>query len=197
MIHKYDPSNKIFFIFLILTIPLYIFGDIYSVQPQKSNVVIAGTSSMHDWTMEGNGVKGQGELVFSNDELSGIKNLVVTMNATSLKSGKSGMDKKAYDALDTERYPNVTFTLNQIESISKKDTITTLTCKGVLTIKDVSKERKLTVTSMISPDGIITCKTSFPLKMTTFNVPPPKALLGMIKTGDDITVTINITFKKQ
>ena len=48
----------------------------------------------------------------------------------------------------------------------------------------------------VNSDGNILFKGSLPVKMTAYEITPPKAMMGTIKTGDDIVISFEVTFKK-
>src|SRR5689334_20539 len=75
------------------------------VQSNTSTISIDGTSTLHEWSMTSKEVLC--DAVFeSNSEGNPVRltSLVVTLPAESLKSGKSAMDKNAYNALKTDAH---------------------------------------------------------------------------------------------
>jgi polyisoprenoid-binding protein YceI len=148
---------------------------------QSSNIKIDGTSTLHAWDMTSKQSVFSGTLAGSN-----ITNVRFVMKATSLKSNESGLDKNAYKALNTEKYPDIVFTASSIPTSG------TATISGNLTITNATKEVKIPVTVTKNGDSY-NIKGSTKIKMTTFGVTPPKLMMGTIKTGDDLTITINIT----
>jgi polyisoprenoid-binding protein YceI len=66
--------------------------------------------------------------------------------------------------------------------------------KGNLTIAGNQKSISFPVTATVTANGIV-FKGTTSFKMTSFGVTPPKALLGTIKTGDEITIEFNASFK--
>jgi hypothetical protein len=56
--------------------------------------------------------------------------------------------------------------------------------------------RELMATGVYNPaDKSFTVTGVKKMKMTDYNVKPPTALLGTIKTGNDITISYNLKFK--
>ncbi|MDP9956375.1 YceI family protein [Epilithonimonas hungarica] len=148
---------------------------------QSSNIKIDGTSTLHDWDMTSK------QSVFSGTVAgNAITNVRFVMKATSLKSKESGLDKNAYKALNTEKYPDIVFTTSSIPTSG------TATITGNLTITNATKEVKIPVTVTKNGDSY-NIKGTTKIKMTTFGVTPPKLMMGTIKTGDDLTITINVT----
>jgi hypothetical protein len=52
-------------------------------------------------------------------------------------------------------------------------------------------------TSRINPDNSITIKGSRKISMQQFNVDPPTFMMGAVKTGNDVTISFDITYTKQ
>ena len=162
--------------------------------PSGAEFIVAGTSSLHDWTMTSKSATGTANIVMENNELKSIDNVFVTLKAESLKSGKGGMDDNAYKALDTKKNPDIKFTLDRVKSIEKKGDHFLINAEGKVTIAGQTKT--MAIQSKAYPEGKglrVTGNKTF--KMTEFGVKPPTALMGTIKTGDEITVSYNITFK--
>lgn len=65
----------------------------------NSKVTVAGTSTLHDWTMDTESVKGEADIEVSDNKILSIKEIKAEIPVESLKSGKSAMDKNAYEAL--------------------------------------------------------------------------------------------------
>ena len=68
------------------------------------------------------------------------------------------------------------------------------TIDGLLTITDKSNTIDLDLNVSISND-VITLSGNEAMKMTDFDIDPPKALFGQIKTRDDIVVNFELSYK--
>ncbi|MBN8576335.1 MAG: YceI family protein [Cytophagales bacterium] len=155
-------------------------------------ITIAGTSTMHDWTMTSQQAATQAQ--FETDaagQLSKVNSIVVTIPAESLKSGKGAMDKNAYNALKTDKNKDIRFQLDNA-TVNAGNII----AHGTLTIAGSSKPTELTVTAKQEANGI-RFQGSKKIKMTEFNVEPPSFMFGSVKTGDEITITFNITLSNK
>lgn len=168
----------------------------YRLDQKASTFKIDGTSNIHDWTIEAEDYSGFVKTEFKNGQLAKIENLELIVRAESLKSGKGGMDKNTYKALKTDKYPKITFTFQDVERIdciSKDKCVVVI--KGYL---DLAGTRKLisvnTNASLVGNRIILSGEKS--LDMTTFNIDPPTALLGTIKTGDTVKIIFETTFSK-
>lgn len=159
---------------------------IYTVNA-NSTFEVAGTSTVHDWVMKSTEGTGSASLIIKDSKLAGINSLTVSLLAESLKSYKASMDKVAYEAMDTETHKNIEYVLKSAEKID--DTTWNLT--GVYTIAGVSKEYKTQVKVTVSK-GSFVLQGSNQITFGDFEMTPPKAALGVVKAGKDLTVIFNI-----
>lgn len=163
----------------------------YELIKSDQHFVVKGTSSLHDWHMEA--MDGQGECqLIQADGTVNIQMAEVKFKAESLKSGKNGMDKNAYKALKTKEFEWISFKLSAFEAKQEGKGIVT----GNLTIAGFTKPVSFDVETT-QGTGSITVSGTSAFKLTDFKVDPPTALMGTIKTGDDVTVEFKLTFKNQ
>lgn len=151
---------------------------------------ISGTSSLHDWEMKSTKATGSAKMTVSGTSLTAISSLSITMAAESLESGKNGMDKKAYEALKTDKNKNISFVLTS----AKENTDGTWNLTGNFTIAGTKKSATIKVTESVS-GGTIQFKGSHSFKLTDYGITPPKALAGTIKTGDAVKMNFTVKFK--
>jgi polyisoprenoid-binding protein YceI len=176
----------------ILLFVMFTSGLGYGQAPYRQNqvsITIAGTSTMHDWTMTTKDGVLQANLTLNADgTLSQINSLQLNVPAESLKSGKGAMDKNAYNSLKTDKFKQITFALTSTQVTGNE-----VKCTGNLTISGVTKVVQLDASCKLQPDNTFNCKGSKALKMTEYKVEPPTFMFGSIKTGDDITISFETT----
>ncbi len=155
----------------------------------KPNLKVSGTSTLHDWEMPSSTATGSMTATETAGKLTEIKSLTVTMPAETIKSGKSAMDKKAYEAMKTNKHKNVVFTL---KSASKSGDTWTLT--GTFNIAGSTKSVSLKAKETAS-GGVYGLSGSYSFKLSEYGITPPTAMMGTIKTGDDVKISFNVKFK--
>ena len=104
------------------------------------------------------------------------------------------MDDKMYDALELKQFPTITYSLSKATlktSPSTQGSAYHFDTTGQLTIAGAAHEVNLDLGVLPHGDGQLTITTNIGLKMTDFDVKPPTAMLGVIKSGDAITVNVN------
>jgi len=160
----------------------------------NSKFTVKGTSTIHDWEMISESFNGSISINQSNSENVVIKDIAITVGVKSLESGNSMMDNKCHDALKVDKNPNIIYQFKGLKSIkslgnSKYSAILsgTLNIAGKTELVDIN-------TTLTKKGNGIQIEGEKPIKMSDFDVKPPVALLGTIKTGNDITIVINITY---
>ncbi|MBU3741706.1 MAG: YceI family protein [Candidatus Kapabacteria bacterium] len=177
---------------LIMTIPMHADGFVYA----QHKMMIYGTSTLHDWKCPANKMKAKSDITMQNNELQSVNSMWVEADALSIKSDKEDMDEKIYEALKTDANQFITFTLSKVKSMTKKGNEYILETSGKLTIAGKSNEVDMTVKATVDANGNVTFKGEKKLLMTSFGMTPPKAMLGMIKAGDEIKLDFTLTMKR-
>ncbi|MEO5783391.1 MAG: YceI family protein, partial [Ginsengibacter sp.] len=160
------------------------------------DIKLSGTSNLHDWEMKAaNGTSEVSFIVDAKGIITSFSRLSFTLPAKNLKSNHSGMDKNTYKALKADVNPNISFTGTSGTVTSIGGNNYQLNCNGNMSIAGTTKETSLVATGKYNPaDKSFTITGFKKMKMTDYNVKPPKALLGTIKTGDGITISYNVKF---
>jgi hypothetical protein len=182
---------------LLLFILLTGYVSMAQVQYQQKNdfnLTVSGTSTLHDWEMKTSKIACNATFTFYEDgDLGGLTLLNFTMPAESLKSDHKGMDDNAYRALKTSKNPTITFNLTTATVSSEGKTIK---CTGKLTIAGVTKDIELLAAAKVNADKSINIKGSKKLNMRDYNIDPPSFMMGAVKTGENVTIDFNLTFRQ-
>lgn len=168
---------------------------------QESKVVLAesklkvlGTSNVHDWEIEAKAMSGKSTMTIDAGDLKAIKSLDFAVEVEQLKSGKSGMDENTFKALKSKTYKTINFKLVSVVKITETATGNfTVETQGDLTIAGVTKRINQAFTvKIVGKKAIFSGKTK--IDMTVFEIKPPTALMGTIKTGKDVTIDFKVTY---
>jgi polyisoprenoid-binding protein YceI len=160
----------------------------------SSELSVAGTSTLHDWESEVTETSIQASLDIVDGQLQAIPKFMVKIPAKGIKSTKGRiMDNKTYDALKADDHPNITFQLTSTKIQANNQ----LTATGKLTIAGKSKTVSFPVTMKKGSDSAFTFSGSYSLLMSDYGMEAPTALMGSIKTGDEITVKFNCTLEPE
>lgn len=159
-------------------------------------MTIKGTSNLHDWESTAKEARANGAVTIENGVLKAISSLTVEVPVKSIKSPKGNvMDNKTYDALKAKSYPNITFKLDKINSLTQKGDSYDISATGNLTIAGVTNKIDLNVKGKVNGDAA-TFSGSKKLKMTDYKIDPPTALFGTMTTGNDIEVVFSVSMKQ-
>ena len=167
-------------------------------QSQTVDIKLSGTSNIHDWEMKAK--KGTIVAAFAVDahnKITALNNLTFTLPAKNLKSEHTGMDNNTYKALDTDKNPNISFVATSSTITPTGGSTYQINCQGKLSVAGTTKPTEIVATGKYNPaDNSFTVTGVKKMKMTEYNVKPPTALLGTIKTGDEISIAYNVRFIK-
>lgn len=186
-----------FYIGCLLTVGIVqpVLSGLFDSRSHK--MTISGTSTLHDWEAPVNKVYAKGDVTLNNNELQSVNSMYVEAEIKSIKSAKGeSMDDKIYDALDADKYYKITYNLSKVKSIEKSGSEWNVNTSGNLTISGVTQSIDMTVKAKVLPNGDVEFNGSKKIKMSNYKVDPPSAMLGMIKCGDEVTVSFAVTLKK-
>jgi hypothetical protein len=178
---------------------LLLLTGFYSVQAQSDYLVrsvtgsVSGTSTLHSWKSSITKVQVKGALKKTGNTLTSVKNVVVKIPVTGIISteGKS-MDKKTYQAFKSDKNPFILYTFNTAQVQVNAAHEITIEASGSMTMAGTTLPEDLTATGKVLDNGDLEFSISKKLKMTSFNMKPPTALLGTIKSGDEITLNFDL-----
>ena len=158
------------------------------VLADSSTMSITGTSTLHDWESRVTEFSANIKANIASETPS-FQEFSLTVPVKSIKSEKSKMEKKTYEALKEKDHPNITFDLLNVTSVEDD----TVTAAGNLTIAGTTKPItiKAAYTTPNETKQNLQLKGAYSLKMTNYNVEPPSVMFGTIKSGDEITIQYN------
>lgn len=165
-----------------------------NVDLSKSDILIEGTSNIHDWEIEVKEFKGTIHFNAEDQKMTSINDLTLRIWVESFDSGKGKMDKNAYEALKLEKHPNIDFNFKNTKSLeSKGDGQFSAVVEGELTI--AGKTQLVEIPLNINMNGQkFSIKTSKSIDMTDYDVEPPTAMFGTITTGEEVKIKFNLTY---
>lgn len=177
----------------------------FAILPQ-STMQIDGNSTLHKWECNVKKVTGTvtlPESIVKNNAFQAgdtFTGTTLSVPVESIKSTESGsMDKKIYGALKEKKFPQITYTLVNAKVVAPSDSAANqyvLDTTGNLTIAGTTKSIEMKFAGKVNSDGSLHFQGKKDLKMTSFNIKPPTALFGTIKSADEISISFNILAAK-
>jgi len=182
------------FIAGFITFSLLIVVSVLSAQTtfqmgDSQKFVVKGTSTIHDWDMESEGARGQAQIVIEDGELKDIESLSVQVPVKSMKSGSNRMDRTAYSAIEADDHQYIQFDLTRVRNITSEHVLAT----GTLTI--AGNTRTVSVRTNYQVNGnSVQFYGDQDISFSQFDLDPPTAMLGSIRTGDNLEVSFDVNF---
>ena len=188
---KYYSLLILFFLTSSFSFAQGALGELETKQQFKSDSragesSIQGTSTIHDW-----------ESVIEDFTINAVRegdliDAEFTVIVESIKSGHSGMDKNTYRALKEEKFPAIYFSATDLKIKENK----IITGYGNLTIAGQTKRIPVSFTMASWLEDTLTITGEITINMRDYGVEPPVALLGTVKTGEEIVFVINTTLSR-
>lgn len=173
--------------------------EIFKIQKNETiDMKLSGTSTLHDWEMDANNATGEAQFIFKSvneREITSLKSLTFNLQVKDLKSDSKGLDKNAYKALKTNEFKDIHYVLSS-STLSPEKGGYLIKTEGELTVAGVTKNILMDIHIVVNKNNSVTCKGSYELKMTDYNVKPPSFMLGIMKTGDATTLDFAVTYIK-
>lgn len=159
-------------------------------------VTINGTSNLHNWNEKVGIASGDASASFNSDGSFDLTAISIKMNVRSIKSDMGSiMNNNTYKALKADANPEIIFTLSApVKSIQTKASETTVSAKGNLTIAGVTNPVDMQVKVYMPEHGKLAFEGSQTINMTDYDINPPTALFGTLKTGSVITISFVTNF---
>ncbi|MFN2261915.1 MAG: YceI family protein [Psychroflexus sp.] len=160
----------------------------------QSDILIEGTSNIHDWEIDVNDYKGTISFEAEGQNITSINDLTLKIWVESFDSGKGKMDKNTYEALKLKKHPNIDFNFKNTKSLKSNGSGKfSAEIEGELTI--AGKTQSVQIPLEIQMDNNkFSIKTSKEINMTDYDVEPPTAMFGTITTGEKVNIKFNLTY---
>lgn len=170
-----------------------------TVRPE-SKVTLAGTSNVHDWACTSASLNATIELdsTYAARPLSSIARPITTVTVNipvkSLTCGKGKMDDNMYKALRAEDFPEITYVLGSYDVNAAETTADKLVAltTGELTVAGKTIKAQMPIIAIRKEGGVMIGEGTAKLLMTDFGIRPPVALLGTLRTRNEISVTFKV-----
>lgn len=154
----------------------------YSFSSPESTLTVSGTSTLHDWSCDVTKVEGWAESPDPGSVVGAQLRVVVG----DIECGKRTMNRKLQEALLADAHPRITFVTREIISDGNG-----LVARGTLSIAGADHSLEFPVQSEFAT-GSYRFRGSVTLSLEKMGVDRPSALMGTVKTGDEVTVSFDV-----
>lgn len=165
---------------------------IYKSNQNPQSIHVTGSSSLHEWELTFNAVNCIAHTTQRKDSIQ-FDQVKINVDATTIESDNDIMTRKAQDALLVKKHAAITFTSNITQGFKINQHSVSGKIMGTLSIAGHSQEVEIPFQCTFSNTELIKITGHKALKMSDFNISPPTAMLGALKTGNDIEITFDIT----
>ncbi len=190
-------NNRIFKIIPFILL-LAVYTSISAQSPvliqKESQISISGTSNLHEWHEVAKDFTIEIGLSADDAVTPVIDKVSLSCRTASIVSDNSIMTNKTHEALGVDRHPVITFSSAKQSSLVVRNGEFSSTISGELTIKGVRKQVAIPVKGSLAGNKL-NVTGSKTIKMSDFDVKAPAALMGTLKTGDDVTVSFDLKFE--
>ncbi len=164
-----------------------------------SEMRVEGTSSLHDWTAEVKSLTGMLEVSGGNGLLEGgtISTASMIIAVSDLDADNGTMNKKMREALKAKSHSTIRFDLDSAEMVGAPEgNAFQILARGNLELAGVKKVVEITLNGHDLGGGTLRLRGDFPLVMSDYDIKPPTAMLGTIKTGDEVVIHFDLLASK-
>lgn len=165
----------------------------------QSSMAIQGTSSLHDWECAVEDFSAKSRII--TNAASGeplVEQFTFSAEVESIECGKRAMNKKTYGALKEKDHPSISFSVTEAIPASEihDGKPFGLEVTGDLTIAGVTQSVSFPATGQLLDNDRYQFDGSCELNMNDYNIDPPSAMFGSIRTGEDVKVSFSIVLSK-
>ena len=125
-----------------------------------------------------------------------VKSLVFTVPVAAMKSDKDGLDKNLRKTLKADDYPNITFRMTQVASVTPNASGLDVVAKGELELAGAKRPVDIALKATPSAQGLV-LEGQKALLMTEFGLKPPSMMLGTLKTADRVDIAFRLVVTPQ
>lgn len=161
---------------------------------KESKVSISGTSNLHDWQEAAEEFSIDMKLSTNGASSPMIDMVLFKCKAASITSDNSIMTNKTHNALNVEKHPEIHFSSADKSALQVIDGKFSSIISGILTINGITKQVKVPVDGYLADDKL-RVKGEKLIRMSDYEIKAPTALMGTLKTGNDVTVSFELSFE--
>lgn len=167
---------------------------------QDTRVWVEGTSTIHDWSCEAEEISGTVTPAPEAEQpLSNLQSTSLTIPVDQFECGKDKMNRKLREAFKTDDHPAIEFEANTVSAqvaAAGSGPATSILVKGDLTMAGTTRAIEIRAEGYDQAHGRLKFTGQHQLDMTDYEMDPPTAIWGTIKTGEEVTIHFEV-FAKQ
>lgn len=196
---------------LLVSILLMGMGEVFSFQSifvpvDESRLWIQGSSNVNEFECHAENYMGEAtvpdmqespSIINASSELLLLK---IDIEVDSFNCGKQRMNKDLQEALQADKFPEITFIYQTANLISEPENMNDgfrLRVYGLLTVAGTTKEIDFSTEAYYINQRRVRAVGETTINMTDFGVAPPTALMGLIRANEELTVNFDLIAEPQ
>lgn len=189
--------NRYTLFIALLIMNLAASGQTYTLTGTNNKAVVTGTSSLHDWEMRITGFNSDFRIVKEGASIKSVDNVNFTCGARDLKSENSLMDRKTYDALKADEFPQIKFQGTGVTGLNSQGSKFNGNLNGKLTVAGQTHDITVPFTGTIAGNNSVDITANAEISLSNYGMKPPTAMMGTLKTGDKVKVSFNLHYSEK
>lgn len=177
---------SLFLLLLVSFVCTPLIAQEISVDSEKSRLWLEGSSNVNNFQCRAEQYQTQ------IDPPSGERTIDVEIDITveGFECGKRRMNRDLYETLQSQKFPSISFYYLTTDSLTylDEDDHYTMVVTGILRVAGTEKEIQFPMDAVLAEDGTVRATGKTTLRMTEYNVDPPRALFGLVRVNDELTV---------
>lgn len=172
----------------------------YTIKPTPNEMYVEGGSTVHDWNCPIEELSGslQADTPEAEDAspVSGISKTQVQVPVDAIQCDKDTMNEKLREALQMNAYPEVYFSLSEAQVSPLPDSggaRFSVDATGEIILAGERREIDLPVQGKRLDNGDLRLTGSHTIRLSDYDVDRPTALLGTVRTSEEVTVHFDVT----
>lgn len=159
---------------------------------ESFDMTVSGTSTLHDWTSDVTKLATEAQVDWEDGKVAGISGLAVSVPVEGIISTKgSVMDGKTWNALKMDQYPTIRFSASEVQ-VAWESGQYLVTAEGQLAIAGRTRTVMLEAIGKPVANGGLVFSGSCPVNMRDYDIELPTALMGSIKTGEEVRIDFSV-----
>jgi hypothetical protein len=162
---------------------------------EESRLWLEGDSNVRRWSCEAEELVPELSLERPSpvEPPSRVEEASVRIPVARIDCGIGRMNENLRDALRAVEHPEIRFEVARARFIPTGTRgRLRVAAAGRLTVAGVTRELELDVDGSDSGDGALRIRSEVAIQMTDFGVAPPTALLGLIRTKNEVTIRFDL-----
>lgn len=203
---KNFPNISFMKIAVLMLFSLIFAGEVFAFQStfvpvDESRLWFEGRSNVNEFECLAENYSGQATLPEFNDPASLLNRITevlsvqIEIEVDSIECGKNRMNKDLQEALKADTFPEITFTFQKADLLSRPETqddAFEVEVHGNLTVAGNTREISFKTNAYYLNDQRVRATGQTTIRMTDFGVEPPTALMGLIRADEELTVHFDL-----